>query len=95
MLICKGEKSYKCSKIKSFTVGETKGMEFSILEPVSAVDVVSLFEDDTFYFYDDVLQGRLPDTNNTKIVGLRITYNEDSTYKIIIKLIKGVVGDEG
>ena len=94
MLICKGDKSYKCSKIKSFTVGETQGIEFSILEPISSSDVVNLFEDNTFYFYDDVLNGILPYTDNTKMVGLRITYNADSTYKITIKLIKGVVDNE-
>ena len=69
-------------------------MVFSILEPVPHIDIVNLFEDNTFYFYDDVLDGRLIDTNNKKLVGLSITYNADSTTKIIIKLTKGVVDDE-
>ena len=94
MLICKGDKAYKCSKIKANSIGETRCMVFSILEPVPHIDIVNLFEDNTFYFYDDVLDGRLIDTNNKKLVGLSITYNADSTTKIIIKLTKGVVDDE-
>lgn len=95
MLICKGDKSYQCSKIKSFTVVGTQGIIFSILEPISHTDIANLFEDNTFYFYDDVLQRGLPYTNNTKLVGLRIDYNADSTCKIIIKLTKGAVENEG
>lgn len=95
MLICKGDKAYKCSEIKKFSVGETQGIEFSMLEPVSSTEIASLFEDCTFYFYDDVLNGRLVETNDKKLVGLSITYNADSTCKIIIKLTrKGVVDDE-
>lgn len=94
MLICKGDKAYKCSKIKTFSVGEIQGIQFSILEPISHTDIANLFEDNTFYFYDDVLDGRMVDTNNKKLVGLGITYNADSTTKIIIKLTKGVVDDE-
>lgn len=95
MLICKGEKAYKCSKLKLFELEETQGIIFSILEPVFHTDIANLFEDNTFYFYDDVIKGRLPDTNNTKLVGLRIDYNDDSTCKITIKLTQeGVVDDE-
>ena len=94
MLICKGDKAYKCSKIKTLSVGEIQGIQFSILEPISHTDIANLFEDNTFYFYDDVLDGRMVDTNNKKLVGLGITYNADSTTKIIIKLTKGVVDDE-
>lgn len=95
MLICKDEKAYNCGKIKSFTIGEKHCMHFSVLESVSPIDVANLFSDD-FYFYDDVLNGRLPDTNNTKLVGLCITYNADSTCKIKIILLKGAdSNDEG
>lgn len=94
MFICKGENAYKCSKIKSFNVVGTQGIRFFILDAVTQVDIANLFDDDTFYFYDDVLQCRLPDTNNTKLVGLSITYNADSTCKVIIKLKKGVGDDE-
>lgn len=93
MLICKGEKSYRCSKIKAFTVGERRCMQFSILDAISPVNVANLFGDNDFYFYDDVLNGRLPDTNNTKLVGLSITYNADSTCKIKIILLKGADSD--
>ena len=95
MLICKGDKSYQCSNIKSFKTVGTQGIIFSILEPISQTDIANLFEDNTFYFYDDVLQRRLPYTNKTKLVGLRIDYNADSTCKIIIKLTKGAVENEG
>ena len=88
MLICKGENSYKCSKINTETIGKTFCIRFSILEPITSSDIANLFEDDTFYFYDDVLNGRLPDTDSAKLVGLCIIYNTDLTCKIIINLIK-------
>ena len=91
MLICKGEQSYKCSELETFSIMGTKGLIFSILDPISPNGVANLFEDDTFYFYDELLKGKLPDTNNTKLVGLNITYNADSTCNIKIKLIKGDV----
>ena len=94
MLICKDDKSYQCIKIKSFEVAGTQGILLSILEPVSHTDIANLFEDNTFYLYDDILQCRFPDTNNTKLVGLRIEYNADSTCRIIIKLTKGDVDNE-
>ena len=95
MLICKRDKAYKCSKLKAHTIEEARCIEFTILEPVSHVDIADIFSDNTFYFYDDVLDGRMIDTNNKKLVGLSITYNADSTTKIIIKLTqKGVVDDE-
>lgn len=89
MLICKGEKAYKCSQIETRSVGETQHIDFSILEPLSPVEVAELLEDDTFYFYDDVLNNRMVETNDKKTVGLSITYNADSTLKIKIRLIKG------
>ena len=95
MLICKGDKSFKCSKAQSSILLDTEIMEFSILEPISQNDVVDLFDDDTYYFYDDVLDGRMTNTKNNKIIGLRIKYNADSTCNITLKLIKGVVEDEG
>ena len=88
MLICKGEKAYKCSQIETMSVGETHRIRFSIIEPVSPLDVAKLFDDDTFYFYDDVLNGRMIETNDKKLVGLSITYNADSTCKIMIKLTR-------
>lgn len=94
MLICKGDKSYKCSDVKTSTLIDIETMQFSILEPISQNDAVDLFDDETYYFYDDVLNGRMVDTNNKKIVGLRIKYNADSTCDITIKSIKGVVDNE-
>ena len=79
MQICKGDTVYKCSEITTSSVGRTQCIEFSIIEPISQTDVVNLFEDDTFYFYDDVLNGRMIETNDKKLVGLSITYNADST----------------
>lgn len=86
MLICKGENFYKCSKIRTKTVGKRQTIKFSILEPITHCEVVNLFDDDTFYFYDEVLKGRMIETNNMKLVGLGITYNDDSTCDIKIKL---------
>lgn len=94
MLVCKGDLSFKCSKLKTNIIGATQCIQFSILDSVFLDDVKNLFVDNTFYFYDDVIKGRLPDTNNTKLVGLRITYNADSIINITIKLTKGVVDNE-
>ena len=94
MLICKGEQAYKCSEIKAFSVMGTQGLVFSILGPISPIEITNLFEDNTFYLYDEVLKGKLPDTHNTKVVGLNITYNDDSTCDIKIKLTTGDVDNE-
>lgn len=94
MLICKGEKSYHCSNIKTITVGGTQGIIFTILEQVSPTDIADLFEDSTFYFFDEVLNRKTVEVNDKKIVGLSIKYNADSTCEIVIKLTKGVVDDE-
>jgi hypothetical protein len=68
-------------------LGETHNIQFSIIEPITPVEVANLFTDNTFYFYDDVLNGRMLETNNKKLVGLDIKYNVDSTCDILIKLI--------
>lgn len=94
MQICNGNITYKCSNIKTNTVGETEVVRFTILEPASVTEVANIFEDGLFYFYDDVLNGRFIETNNKKLVGLSITYNADSTVDIKIKLTKGDVYDE-
>jgi len=95
MLVCNGDLSFECSKLKTNIIGATQCVQFDIFAPVSPGDIEKLFADDTFYFYDEILNGRLPDTDNKKLVGLRIVYNADSTCKIIIKLTqKGVVIDE-
>ena len=88
MQICNGNIAYKCSKIKTNNVGETEVVRFTILEPISTADVAKLFEDNLFYFYDDVLNGRFIETNNKKLVGLSITHNADFTHTIKIKLKK-------
>ena len=94
MRICKNEKSYRCSNVQTIDVMGTLGINFSIIEPISPQDAVNLLEDNTFYFYDDDTQSRLTDTNDTKLVGLRIQYNADSTCNITIKLNKGDVNNE-
>lgn len=88
MQIRKGKNFYKCSKIRTKTIRGMQTIKFKILESVSSAEVVSLFEDDTFYFYDDVLNSKMIETYKTKLVGLSITYNEDSTCDITIKLTK-------
>lgn len=95
MLVCNGDLSFECSKLKTNSIGATQCVQFDIFAPVSPGDIKNLFADDTFYFYDEIINGRLPDTDNTKLVGLCINYNADSTCKIKIKLTqKGVVDDE-
>ena len=94
MLICKDDIAYRCSKIKTKTVEETQIISFTILDKVSSADIAGLFEDNAFYFYDDVLKCGMVETNNTKLVGLSITYNADSTANIKLKLTKGDVDNE-
>jgi hypothetical protein len=93
MRVCNGDISYACSKLKTYIVEATRCIEFDIFDAVSPDDVKDLFTDNVFYFYDEI-DGRLPDTDNTKLVGLRIFYDADSTCKIRIKLTKGVVDVE-
>ena len=95
MLVCNGNLSFECSRLKTSTVGGEQGIRFDIFEPVSPDVIKALFADNTFYFFDEILNGRLPYTDNTNLVGLCIDYNADSTCKIRIKLTKGVVDDEG
>ena len=87
MQICKDEKSYKCSNIKTHTVDGVFAISFSIIEYVSPKDIAELFDNNSFYFYDDVFDSRMVETNGKKLVGLSIKYNADSTYDITINLI--------
>lgn len=94
MLICKGDKSYKCSELRESSVGNTRKIRFSITDSVSPAEVKELFVDTTFYFYDELLKDKLTLSNNTTLVALSIQYNADSNCKITIKLKKGVVDNE-
>ena len=87
MLICKDDTVYKCSRIKKYVIGKIQDIHFSILESVSPDDVSNLFEGNTFYFYNDQFNIRMIETNNTKLIGLSVTYNADSTCDIKVKLI--------
>ena len=94
MLICRGDTAYRCSEIKTYSVGETKLYVFDIFDNVSHAEIADLFADNTFYFYDEAFECRMIEISNKKLVGLSITYNDDSTCKIRIKLKKGDVGNE-
>lgn len=94
MLICKGDAAFKCSKLKTEYFGETQHIKFELFDSAFPEDVKNLFSDNTFYFYDELLKGRMFFTDNTNLVGLRIVYDAESTYKITIKLTKGVVDGE-
>lgn len=86
MKICKGDLSFECSLLKTNIVEDMRSIKFDIFDPVTPDDVKKIFDDDKFYFFDEILNDRLPDTDNSKLVGLYIGYNEDSTCKITIKL---------
>ena len=88
MIICRGDTSYKCGEFKQTVKPHMRIITIQITDCISPEDARSIFEDDTFYFYDDWLSGKLPDTNDTKLVGLGITYNADSTCNITIKLTR-------
>lgn len=94
MLICNKNASFRCNKLTAFTAGAVQVMHFAVLDSVSPEAIKNIFADANFYFYDDLLNGRLPDTHDTKLVGLRIDYNADSTCTISIKITKGDVDDE-
>lgn len=95
MLICKGNKSYRCGEIHRRSVDDNMlRIRFSVLDNITPTETKELFADNKFYFYDDVLGDRLIDTDDKKLVGLFITYNADSTCNITIKLKKGVVDYE-
>ena len=86
MLICRGNTAYKCSELKKKSFDDIKKMQFCITDSVSPEELKDLFEDDTFYFYDEVYKCNSIETNNTQLVGLSITYNADSTCNITMKL---------
>lgn len=86
MLICKGEKAYKCSTISRKSLDDIRKVWFSIIERVSPEDIKKLFEDSTFYFYNEELGVESIETHDTNLVGASITYNADSTCNITIKL---------
>lgn len=94
MKIRKGDKAYACSDLDTVARGNTKWIVFSILEHLSPEEVENFFRDDAFYFYDEILQGRLPDTLGHQIIGVSITYLADLTCNVILKLTKGDVGNE-
>ena len=94
MLICNEDSSFKCGNLKTSIMGNTQCVRFDVLAPFSPNDIKSLFADSTFYFYDNVMDRKLPYTDNTKIVGLSITFNANSTCNIKIKLKKGDVDNE-
>jgi hypothetical protein len=94
MQIRKRDKSYNCTEVEIKPLNAIFRCLFSITEPITSSEIADLFEDTTFYFYDDVSGVRLTETNNTKMVGLRINYNADSTCKIEVRLKKGAVDNE-
>lgn len=95
MFVANGDLSFSCSTLQSHIIEDTQHSWFDIFAPCNPDDVKRIFADDKFYFYDPILNGRLPDTDNKQLVGLSITSNADSTCRVIIKLTrKGVVDDE-
>lgn len=95
MIVCKGDIAYKCTELSIEELRKMVLIHFSIIEPISRDEIVDMFtEDKSFYFYDDVLKGRMLVTNDKKMVGMRIGYNADSTCSITIILTKGDDDDE-
>lgn len=86
MRICNRELSVGCSRPRIIHDAATQGVIFYISSQIPPETVKSLFADDMFYFYDEILDCRLPDTDNKKAVSLCITYGVGLTHKIKIKL---------
>ena len=93
MQVYKGDKKYNCSNIKINTTSDITKIEFTLYDKLHPMDIAELFTENRLYFYDDIIKGEILGIQNRKIVGLRITYNADSTCKIIIKT-KGANDDE-
>ena len=55
MLICNDDTSYKCSELKQNSVGSIRTIQFYIIDDISPEEIKKIFENDTFYFYDDVV----------------------------------------
>jgi hypothetical protein len=87
MLICKDDKSYKCGKIHRKSVDDNvRKLKFPITDHITPTEIKELFEGNKFYFYDEVMGVEVVETHDTKLVGLSIVYNADSTCNITIKL---------
>ena len=95
MLVCNKNLSFECSRVEASNIGAIRCLKFNTLVAVAPGDVEVLFADGAFFFYDDVLKARLPDTDNTMLTALRVKHNADSTCRITIKLTqKGAVSYE-
>ncbi len=88
MYICNKDVSYKCENMLSRFSGDIHLLIFSITDRVTPEEIKCLFYDDLYYFYSEE-DGILLDTFNSRIGGLRFTYNKDLTCDIILKLKKG------
>lgn len=93
--ICNGSISCRCGALSSAENAFAKFIIFNTEEPLPQTDAEALFGDDSFYFYDETLQEKLPATVGMKLVRANIKYLEDSSCFITLKLIKGDVDNEG
>ena len=95
MRICKSDASYRCGALSYAENEFAKFIIFNTEEPLPQTGAEALFGDDSFYFYDEILQEKLPVTDGMKLVRADVKYLEDSRCLIILKLTKGVVDNEG
>ena len=95
MIVCKDDTAYKCTEPRIKEERNILLVHIAILEPITREEIVDMFTaDKSFYFYDDVLNCRLPVIKDEKIIGLIIQYKVDSTCNVTIKLSKGEDEDE-
>ena len=95
MIVCKGDTAYKCTEPRIEEVRNLLLVHIGILEPITREEIVDMFTaDKSFYFFDDVLNCRIPVIKDEKIIGLVIRYKADSTCNVTIKLSKGDDEDE-
>lgn len=85
MLVLNGSFSAKCSLPEYAFAKGTEYMRFTV-SGVNAETLGKLFGDGGFYFYDELLCAKLPDTFTGTLTGLAVTYNADSTYTVKLKL---------
>ena len=89
MLVCKKDKVFRCCNMIANVFQDVLTINFSICESVERFQIMDMFEKGVFFFYDDMFGCNWKDADNTELIELGITYNDDLTYGVKIRLKKG------
>lgn len=86
MQIRKENQAYQCNFVEFFEFDDELWIELLITESITPVEIAEMFENNDFYFYDEILRAVCNKTKNSTVIGLRIVYYENSTCGIQIIL---------